>query len=251
MANDIFGFFGTAEAYVDILTDTGEETGFSLRGNCSEFTPKPDSETKELTGNGNDNYPLGQTLVSVVIPKPMTATIKFNQFEADLFAAAFFGTTQTLTQDAATAATFTVTAKADKFVDLGKYNVTVTDVENAGVPLALGVDYEVNGNLGMIKLLGTSSLADDGDVLTVTANVGAVKGSIMKAMTKPNILIRVKLDGQNYADGRRFVSEIYRMRLAPSSSFSFIGNDFAEATFEGKLELPSGKDTPMTHAWLG
>ena len=72
----------------------------------------------------------------------------------------------------------------------------------------------------------------------------------MTAMTKSNVRIRVLLDGQNYADGRRFAAKIYQMKLAPSSDFSLIGDDFVEVTFEGSLEKPNGKDTPMTFTWF-
>ncbi len=249
MANDVFSFIGVADAYVDILDDNGTRTGLVLEGNCTEFTPKPDSETKEQTGNGLNNF--GDVIASVVIPKPMKATIKFNQLSQKLFAANFFGTTTALSQSAATSAqTLTVTAIADRFVELGKYMVTVSTVTANSETLEEDVDYQLNGRLGMIKLLSSSTKAADGDELTITCTWAQVAGSSMAAMTKSNVRIRVKLDGQNYADGRRFVSEIYQMRLAPSGNFSLIGTDFAEVTFEGTLERPAGYDEPMKHTWL-
>ena len=162
-----FAFIGSGDAYIDILTDTGGETGLTLRGNCNQCSLKPNSETKELTGNGLETF--GQTIASVVIPKPMTATVKFNQLDAELFAAAFFGTDEPLSQTAVTGATKTITARADKFVEIGGYNLTVTAVETAGgESLTEGTDYEVNARLGMIRLLGSSAVASDGDALTVT-----------------------------------------------------------------------------------
>lgn len=246
-----FAFIGSADCYLDILTDTGETTGLTLRGNCNQCSVKPNAETKELPGNGLDNF--GQTIASVVIPKPMTATIKFNQIERSLFAAAFFGTDAPLAQAAKTGATATVTARADRFVEIGGgYNLTVNSVETAGgEALTAGTDYEVNARLGMIKLLGTSTLAADGDTLTVTYDAPALSGgNAMKAMTKSNVRIRIRLDGRNYADGRRFVCDIYQMKLNPSSEFNFIGEDFVEVQFDGSLETPANRDTPMQVVWL-
>ena len=93
-----FSFIGAADAYVDLLTDEGVRTGLELKGNCTEFVPKPDSERKEQTANGRSNW--GQVLASVTLAKPMTAKITFNQLDANLFAAAFFGTNTILTQTA-------------------------------------------------------------------------------------------------------------------------------------------------------
>lgn len=246
-----FAFIGSGDAYIDILTDTGGETGLTLRGNCNQCSLKPDSETKELIGNGLTTF--GQTIASVVIPKPMTATIKFNQLDAELFAAAFFGTDAPLAQAAKTGATATVIARADKFVEIGGgYNLTVNSVKTSGdEALSAGTDYEVNARLGMIRLLGTSTLAADGDALTVTYDVPAIAaGNRMKTMTKSNVRVRVRIDGQNYADGRRFVLDIFQMKLAPSSELSFIGDDFAEVQFDGSLEKPQGKDSPVELVWL-
>ncbi len=253
--SDFFSFIGAADAYVDVLTDTGEKTGLALKGNCTEFVPKPDSERKEQTATGRSNY--GQVLAAVTLPKPMTATIKFNQVDADLFAAAFFGTNTALTQAAVfTPADVDVECVLDKYVEIGKYMITVnaaTGVVNKTLgneALAEGVDYEINTRLGMIQALSTSTKIADGDTLTVSYTCAAVAGSSMAAMTRSNVRIRVMLDGQNYADGRNFIADIYQLRLSPSSDFSLVGTDFVEVTFEGTLETPTGEDEPMKHIWL-
>ena len=246
---DFFSFIGAADAYVDVLTDTGESTGLELKGNCSEFSPKPDSEVKEQTATGRSNY--GQVLASVTLPKPMTATVTFNQIDAQLFAAAFFGTNSELTQSEDALSAENVTTIADKFVEVGKYmisNVVVTDPTEVTTYVE-GTDYEINTRLGMIKALSTGSITD-GEIVKFSCDYAAISGSQMKAMTKSNVRIRVKLDGQNFADGRNFISEIYQMRLSPTSSFSFVGEEFVEVTFEGSLETPSGYDEPMKHIWL-
>ena len=87
MADNFFAFIGTGDCYIDMLSDTGMPTGLKLKGNCNEFTPKPDSEIKELTGNGLTTF--GTTIASVVIFKLMTVTIKFNQLDADVKSISF------------------------------------------------------------------------------------------------------------------------------------------------------------------
>jgi hypothetical protein len=62
--------------------------------------------------------------------------------------------------------------------------------------------------------------------------------------------VRIKLDGQNFEDGRNFITDVYQMRLNPTSDFSLVGEEFVDVTFEGTLETPAGYTTPMKHVWL-
>lgn len=246
-----FSFIGAADAYIDFLSDTGERTGMVLEGNCTEFTPKPDSERLEQTGTGRSNY--GQVLGSVTLPKPMTATVKFNQMSQELFAAMFFGTNTALSQAAGNITpAVNVVVKLDKWVDTGvlMLNAPVFKDATDTTTYAETTDYVLNKRLGMIKFLAGRGVTD-GATLHMTGTKAAITGGVSTAaMTKANVRIRVKLDGQNYADGRNFITDIYQMRLNPSADFSLIGTEFAEATFEGVLETPSGYSEPMIHHWL-
>jgi hypothetical protein len=254
MGDTPFSFIGSADVYMDILDDDGNPTGLALQGDCSQFTPKPDSERKERTGHGRSNY--GQVIASATLPKPMTATVVFGQLSAQMFAAAFFATSEAYTQTAGTITpAIAITAIHDRWVEIGLNMVdalVVKDSTDTETYTASGADpdYEVNTRLGMIKALSTGAIAD-GDVLHVTGNKLAITtGSVMQAMTKANIRVRFKLDGQNYDDGRNFITDVYQMRLNPTSDFSLIGEDFVDVTFEGSLETPAGYTTPMKHVWL-
>lgn len=245
-----FSFIGAADAYVDLLTDEGVRTGLELKGNCTQFIPKPDSDRKEQTANGRSNW--GQVLASVTLPKPMTAKITFNQLDAQLFAAAFFGTNTTLTQAAGNITpAVSVTVIEDKWVDTGvmMLNVPVFKDATDTTTYTENTDYVLNKRLGMIKVLSTGAI-NTGDVLHMTGTMSAINGTSMAAMTKSNVRIRIKLDGQNFADGRNFITDIYQMRLAPTTEFSLVNNEFVDVTFEGSLETPTGYSEPMKHIWL-
>lgn len=245
-----FSFIGAADAYIDLLTDEGVRTGLELKGNCTNFTPKPDAERKEQTANGRSNF--GQVLASVTLPKPMTAKITFNQLDAQLFAAAFFGTNTALTQSAGNITpAVSVTIIKDKWVDTGVLNLNVPVFKDATdtTTYVEGTDYELNKRLGMIKVKSTSAIVD-GAVLHMTGTQSAIDGTSMAAMTKSNVRVRIKLDGQNFADGRNFIADVYQMRLSPTSEFSFVSTDFVDVTFEGSLETPTGYDEPMKLIWL-
>ena len=254
MGDTPFSFIGAADVYMDILDDAGNPTGLALEGDCSQFTPKPDSERKERTGHGRDNY--GQVIAAAILPKPMTATVVFGQLSARLFAASFFASSSAYTQSAgAISPAIAITDIHDRWVEIGLHMVdalVVQDATDTTTYTATGADpdYEVNARLGMIKALSTGAIAD-GAVLHVTGNKLAITGgSVMEAMTKANVRVRFKLDGQNYDDGRNFITDVYQMRLNPTSDFSLIGEDFVDVTFEGSLETPAGYTTPMKHVWL-
>jgi len=248
-----FSFIGAADAYVDVLTDEGVRTGLELKGNCTNFTPKPDSERLEQTANGRSNY--GQVLASVTIPKPMTAKITFNQLDQALFAAAFFGTNSEFTQAAGSISTaIVVTSIPDRWVEIGKLMVSNLVVKNEAEDATYDVanHFLINERLGMIKAIsGASGGIADGAVLHITAgDFAEIAGTQMNAMTKSNVRIRVKMDGKNFADGRNFITDVYQMRLSPTSEFSYVGTQFVDVTFEGSLETPTGFDEPMKHIWL-
>lgn len=244
-----FSFIGAADAYVDVLTDEGVSTGLELKGNCTEFTPKPDSERKEQIASGRDNY--GQVLASVTLPKPMTAKVTFNQLDAALFAAAFFGVNTALTQAATPVVDQVVVAVHDKWIELGKYMIGSVSVKHtSGTPTyVLDEDYRLNTRLGMVEILSTGDILDAAS-LKISYTPAVVNGTSMAAMTKSNVRVRIKLDGQNFADGRNFITDIYQMRLSPTSSFSLINKDFVDVSFEGSLETPTGGTEPMKHIWL-
>jgi len=248
MSEQPFGFIGAADAYIGILTDSGQATGLELKGNCKVFEPTPAADRKELVSTGKNTY--GQVLHSVVLPKPMTAKITFDQLDQDLFALAFFGEKSKINQAAGTIDGLKMTAIAGKWVEVGKMRLSDVEVTGAaGITYTEGEDYMFNAALGMIMAL-TGGGIKDGDTIEVSASHAAVQGVLMKAMTKPNVRIRVKLDGKNMLNGREFIAEIYSMRLNPTSAFSFIGQDFVECPFDGTLETPPGLDTPFTFAWL-
>ena len=247
-----FSFIGTSNIYIDVLTDEGVATGLQLKGNCPELSIKTDSERIEQLGTGRDNF--GQVIASATFPKPALLSFSLDQVDQDLFAMAFFGTNSAFTQASGTVTDDPVTTIHDKWVEIGAYNISSVTVENTGgtVTYVAGTDYEINPRLGAIKALSTGAITS-GQSVNISYTKAAISSIQMAAMTKSNVRIRLVLDGQNFADGRNFILDIYQARLAPTGDFGFqAGTDkkFMEAKFEATMETPTGGTEPFKLTWL-
>jgi hypothetical protein len=247
-----FSFLGNSNVLIDVLTDEGVATGLQLKGNCPSLSIKGDSERIEQLGTGRDNF--GQVIASATFAKPATLSFTLDQVDQDMFAMAFFGTNSTFTQTSGTVTDDPVVTIHDKWVEVGAYNISAVSVENTAgtVTYVVGTDYEINPRLGAIKALSTGAITA-GQTVHVTYTKAAISSIQMAAMTKTNIRVRLVLDGQNFADGRNFILDIYQARLAPSGDFGFqAGSDkkFMEATFEATMETPSGGTEPFKLTWL-
>lgn len=246
-----FSFIGTSDVYIDVLTDEGVATGLQLKGNCRSLSIKTDSERKELIGSGRSNY--GQVIAAVTIPKPASMSFALDEVDQDMFAMAFFGTNSAFTQNSGALADAEVVTIADRFVEIGKLNLSNVVVKNqAGdVTYVLGTHYELNTTLGMIKAIaGAAGGIADGTTVKISADYAAVNGTKVRAMTKTNVRIRMVLDGQNFADGRRFKLTIHRARLAPTGDLAVQGENFMEAKFDSTLETPTGMTEPFELIFL-
>jgi hypothetical protein len=244
-----FSFIGTSDVFIDVLTDEGVATGLQLKGNCRSLSLKTDSERKEQIGSGRSNY--GKVIASVTIPKPSSMSFSLDQVDQDMFAMAFFGSNAAFTQASGTLTDSPVVTIADRFVEIGKLQLSSVVVKNeAGtVTYVLGTDYELNVTLGLIKALSTGAITS-GATVEISATHAAINGTKMRAMTKSNVRLRMVLDGQNYADGRRFILTIHRARLAPSGDIAIQGDNWMEAKFDATLETPADKNEPFDLVFL-
>jgi len=245
-----FSFMGIADVLMDILTDEGVSTGLELKGNCPTLTIKGDSERIEQEGTGLTNF--AQVIASATFPKPMSMSSIFNQMDEALFAAAFFGTNSAFTQSSGTLTDVPIVTIADKWVEIGSHMLSSIVVkETSGGTTFAADNYEINPRLGLIKAKSTGTIPS-GATVYVSGSKAAINGTQMVAMTHADVRARILVDGQNKADGRRFILDIYQARFAPSGEFGFQAGDkkFMEAKFDATLETPSGKTEPFKLIWL-
>lgn len=164
-------FLGAGDLYLAPFVN-GVAGDWSGPYECNQFEIKPNVNLLEQTSKGRDTY--GQVVETVALNQPSDLTVALTEVNRETLAIALLGTTIALTQAGGTLTNQAVTAKANKWVEVGKIMLTEASVTVAGAAVAASV---------------TGAIA--ADVLTVSAvssgtlSVGqAISGSGMTAGTK-------------------------------------------------------------------
>ncbi len=244
-----FSFLGAGDILLDILADDGSSTGLQVKGDSPDFTFKTDADVKQQTKHGRDNY--GQVGASASLPKPATLAFTMNEVDAELFAAAMYGTSSALTQSSGTLTDQPVTTKADRYVEIGKRMLSDVVVKNTAgtTTYVLGTDYLINPRLGLIMALSTGAITA-GMSVKISGSYAAINGTTIAAMTKSQVLARVMVDGVEFSSRRDFIFDAPRVRLTVNGDIPVKGDNFAQVKFTGTMETPAGFDAPFVFDWL-
>jgi len=240
-------FLGKGNTYIDLLNADGTSTGFDLVGNATKLEIQAESEIKEQTSKGLDDY--GQVIASVVLPKPSKLKVALNQLDKTVLSMAFLGAAEEINEGAGTIADEAITAKLGKYVDLSRRNLTAESVvvkdDGDATTYLEGTDYEVQYRLGMIKALSGGAIAAD-DVLHVSAAYPAESGYKVRGAVQPTIRIAIRMDGENLTNGKQGILTVNKAQIKPSSAIDFLADDFSALELEGILLTPTGKTEPFT-----
>jgi hypothetical protein len=249
MVDAPFSLLGAGDILLDILDLAGESTGLQLKGDCSLFNYKADSEVKQSTKHGRDNY--GQVGASASLPKPSELDFTMDEVDMELLAAASNGTAAAYTQSSGTMPATDVTTIADRFVEVGKRRISAVIVTNPGATTTyvVDVDYTINPRLGMIMALSTGNIPS-GEVVKFSCSYAAINGTRIAGMTKSQVLARVMVDGVDFNTRRDFIFDAGKVRLSVTSSVPVKGSDFMKVQFKGVMETPAGSNAPFVFDWL-
>jgi len=237
------GIIAAGDLYMDFLDSDGNSTGFVLAGNCKQFAPKVETETKENKLNGRDTF--GQTAESFTRITGSSLSMTFNRYDPNILAAAFMGSA--VDQAAAAGSyTATITAIQDRWVEIGETGLETCVVkdETDTTTYAVGTDYEVNTRTGMVKVLSTGTIGD-GDTLHISGDTLAKTGSKITAGTQSVVNVALRLDGKNLATGGNVLVTVWQAQLRSETEFDFMGEDFPDVTFSGTLITPTGQTWPF------
>lgn len=209
-----------------------EGTTFEIQANVS---------VKELTSHGRSTY--GQIRESVNLQAPADFSVTFADASPATLALALMGDVSALTQAAAVAADYTITAVLGKWVSTGKSRFTGTvTVKNSAntITYVLGTDYLFNAELGTVNAISGGAITAS-QSLKVNGAVGAISGSLIQGGTTPDLRAKFRLDGKSLVDGSACVVTVDEAIIAPSAAVNFLNEDFITMPLTGRMKTQSGQ----------
>lgn len=249
--NEKFAFAGKADVYMRFL-DPALDNGFFLVGDINEMSISTESDKKDLISNQKT---IKGALSTMVGNTKHNLSLKSKYFDKRAFAMRAGGVTE---ETALTAQTITdelfENIKVGGLYPLANQNIdTATPVTakkgKTGTTALTADDFDIVDGFLVIKKGG--SLVD-GDAVRVTYKTKATTQVLVKGGKRDKYAVAIMYKGINAADNdKAFDMTIPRAEISPDGDFSFIGDDFGEASFTGSLVLVDGKDSPYEYVTYG
>lgn len=241
-------FIGSGDLYINRVDPlTGVPIGLVGPYECDRFAIKANSEIKEKKSKGKLTY--GQVIGSVALQSPAELEITIGQLGREGLALALLGTAGSLTQGAGTITDEVIVAKHGIWVPLSKRTFATAGFvvkHTSGTPsYTLNTDYEVNHDLGLVRVLASGAIAD-GASIKVSGTYAAIAGTRISGATQAQVRAAVVLDGINFADQKKYVVTILEAVLSAGDVFDFLADDFGGVPLKGKMVTPAGASAPFT-----
>lgn len=240
-------FVGAGDLYINRIDPaTGLSAGLAGPFYADKFAVKANTTMKEKKSKGLATY--GQVIGSVALQDPAEIEITLSQTGRDGMAMALLGTASALSQGAGSIVDEVIVAKHGYWVQLSKQNFQVAGFSvkhTSGAPTyVLGTDYEVNYQLGMVRILSTGAILN-GASIKVSGTYLAFTGSQIAGATQAQVRGEFILDGKNFADDKPVIVRVWQAVLSSGELFDFLSDDFGDIPLKGKMETPSGKTSPF------
>lgn len=212
------------------------------------LTITPSNEVKERKSNLVGQS--GKVRGSFARTNPTQLKISANAANADLYALFLLGSTAALNVAGGTVTGESLaSAEHDKWYKLAHENVS--SVVIAGK--TINVDYEVDAELGLIRILSTGTIADNA-TSSVAYTYSGITGTTVRVGTESKV--DVKLIGRlvNAETGAKAILEVPKITLSPDGEISLIGDDYQTLGLVGNCVLIDGETAdlylrdPVTYA---
>lgn len=226
-----------------------EGSGFFNIGNTTELKLKADSEKKQRTSKQKGSH--GQALDTITIKKPTTVSFKLNTFDRANLALALMGSDAVIEAKAVTTADQPlIIAKKGEWYAIGRDNLDAASVKvkNAASANLEKADFEINANLGLIRIQPECSKVQDGEEVKITHSTRALGGFRIHADTVADFDLEIMVDGKNRTTGKEGKLHIPSAVVAADSEIDWFAEDFNEASFSGDTVLVPGYPSSYSFA---
>lgn len=226
------------DAYISRFNEGVEVGAFGPINLQSLTLEQPEPERIERISRMRSSY--GQALDSYSRPQPAEVQFITDETAADILAMALLGQPAGYTQDAATAAELTFNARLDRWVAIGKHNLTAFSLPD----LTEGTHYEVVMDAGLVKIF-SGGATTDGQELTATYSATERVGERIVFGTDSVLQLRIHGVGVNQATGQRMDFDIWQANISPSGAIELVSDEFMTLGFTGGMVTPDGKSGPF------
>lgn len=240
------GFLGSGDLYINRIVG-GIRQGLQGPFEATRFEIKANAQLRERTSRSKGGY--GTVVASAAVPQPFDLNITMGEADRNGLSIALLGTSQAANQASGTQAPTAMEATVlDVWLPLpgGKgrvSDVTVTS-DPAGTTHALGDDFLINDELGLIKFLSTGDIALGADLL-VGYDYAAIEGLQILGATASAVRAEFWLDGKNLADDTPCIVKVWEGVVASQAAIDFLSDQFLEIPLQGRLVKPADKASPF------
>lgn len=192
----------------------------------------------------------GKVRGSFARTNPTQIKISANATNSDLYALFLLGSTAALNVAGGTVTGESLaSAEHDKWYKLAHENVSSVVVTGK----TLGVDYAVDAELGMIRILSTGTIADNA-TSAVNYTYSGITGTTIRVGTESKVDVRLLGRLVNAETGAKAIIEVPKVTLSPDGEISLIGDDYQDFGLTGSCVLLDGETAdlylrdPVTYA---
>lgn len=229
------GFIGSGDLNLDIFNSLGVKTGELFVGNASSFAINaPSIERKEQKGMMRENY--AQTTKSVITKMDQELKFTLTDINRENLVMAMFGEGSSVTQTAGTG-TENLTAIHDRWIKLGHRKLdpaTPPVVTVATVAQTEGEDYEIDYQVGRIKVLSTGGIASAVSI-AIESHWLALTGYQVAGQKINKLEAYIRFIGRDMANQRDCEVIVHKCQLEPSGDINWLTEDYASLEFKGKI----------------
>lgn len=231
-------FEGTC--YFGLLDETKTlKSGFRKAGEVYPFSIKVETEQKVQQSAMKGTF--GQTKHTKTRISSISGSCSFYEMFAAVFAWALAGEETAMTGASGTASAESVTMISGEWVRLAHKGVSSVVITGK----VLGTDYEVNGPLGLIRMIPDGGLTAGAN--TVNYSYAAESGYKVNIGTNAQIRVAVLIDGRNLENGEEITAEFDSVVLSSNTEVNLVSSpdsDFDAIQFNMVFETLSGKTSP-------
>jgi len=227
---------GAGEVLFDRFDAAGESTGYRHLGNVESLSIATSVEKLEKKSSMKGKR---TTYKEVVIGQTAEVSMVLSEFDPENLALAFRGDTAAFAQAGAWGLSGQpinggVAIVFDRWYPLGKRSLSNVVITQSGA-LTLNDDYEINLELGLVKILESGS----GTEVTTTwsGDSAPLASTTIRGLASSSINGRLKyFSAADQVSGPRYELDVHNFEPAPDGELGLISEEFGTFTLKGKAQ---------------